>query len=59
MNLKSVANSDLLSLLLPTGKPNKTIYRELQMSDGNNKAHINALYRNPGAVYTAEAALAA
>lgn len=45
--------------LLAAGKPNKTICRELQMSEGTVKAHINAIYRNLGVVNRTEAALAA
>lgn len=45
--------------LLAAGKPNKTICRELQMSEGTVKTHINAIYRNLGVVNRTEAALAA
>lgn len=45
--------------LLAAGKPNKTICRELQMSEGTVKAHINAIYRHLGVVNRTEAALAA
>lgn len=45
--------------LLADGKPNKTICRELQMSEGTVKTHINAIYRNLGVVNRTEAALAA
>ena len=45
--------------LLAEGKPNKMICRELQMSEGTVKAHINAIYRNLGVVNRTEAALAA
>lgn len=45
--------------LLAAGKPNKTICRELQMSEGTVKTHINAIYRNLGVVNRTEAALEA
>lgn len=45
--------------LLAAGKPNKTICRELQMSEGTVKTHINAIYRHLGVVNRTEAALAA
>ena len=45
--------------LLAAGKPNKTICRELQMSEGTVKAHINAIYRQLDVVNRTEAALAA
>lgn len=45
--------------LLAEGKPNKIICRELQMSEGTVKAHINAIYRHLGVVNRTEAALAA
>ncbi len=45
--------------LLAAGKPNKTICRELHMSEGTVKTHINAIYRNLGVVNRTEAALAA
>jgi DNA-binding NarL/FixJ family response regulator len=45
--------------LLAAGKPNKLICRELQMSEGTVKAHINAIYRSMGVANRTEAALAA
>lgn len=45
--------------LLAAGKPNKTICRELRMSEGTVKAHINAIYRQLDVVNRTEAALAA
>lgn len=45
--------------LLAEGKPNKVICRELQMSEGTVKAHINAIYRHLGVANRTEAALAA
>lgn len=45
--------------LLAAGKPNKTICRELEMSEGTVKAHINAIYRNLRVVNRTEAALVA
>ena len=45
--------------LLAAGKPNKLICRELQMSEGTVKAHINAIYRNMGVANRTEATLAA
>ena len=45
--------------LLAAGKPNKTICRELQMSEGTVKTHINAIFRNLGVANRTEATLAA
>lgn len=45
--------------LLAAGKPNKTICRELQMSEGTVKSHIYAIYRQLDVVNRTEAALAA
>lgn len=44
---------------LAAGKPNKLICRELQMSEGTVKAHINAIYRCLNVANRTEAAMAA
>lgn len=44
---------------LAAGKSNKLICRELQLSEGTVKAHINAIYRSLNVVNRTEAAMAA